>query len=606
VTQPAPPVGAPPEDDTAGTRPGWWGRIAAAVLRWVPWVLVAVAGAYGVLVRVWLLAHLGLFGDEAVVGLMGRGIFHGQFGAFYWGSTYGGAEPYVVAVVGRVNGGPMGLNASPALLAAGAAVLVYAVLATSRVDRRLAGLGAAVAWVWPYAATWNSVRELGFRGATLFCGLLVILCALRIQQHRAGPATRLFLGLAAGVGWWSSPEIVYFAVPTVVLLAAGWNRFYKTPYDRAWSDEAPPDPEAPTGRLARPWRVFPPLLTVLGLAIGALPWLYANIRSGFASVMLGVPPPSGFGYGRRVSVFFHDVLPTQLGLRAVPGGRPDGSWIGGPTLGHSLYDVILVLLVLLIVRVLWTARRGRRAAPLLAAAGGVVAFPFLSSLFPTSWYTADGRYGVYLGPLVVLLAILALSAPGLTRPVAPARHAARQGSRPSRLWPALVTATASVALAASVLSTMVLAHESLGTPMQPRAFFSGWTDPNAAARQVVAAMGAHHIRAAYGNYWTAYNLDLLAPPEVTVSPSALDDQRSAALARTVRRAKQPAWLFFSPDQLPAAAAAFSNAEPGPGGYTEVQFTDYLSAHHLAYRVVPLGVLTAVIPDQPLHDLPPLY
>ena len=77
----------------------------------------------------------------------------------------------------------------------------------------VAVLGAALVWVWPYAATWNSVREIGFRGATLCCGLLVVLCALRVYLRRAGLGTRLLLGLAAGTGWWASPEIGYFAVP---------------------------------------------------------------------------------------------------------------------------------------------------------------------------------------------------------------------------------------------------------------------------------------------------------------------------------------------------------------------------------------------------------
>jgi hypothetical protein len=141
---------------------------AGTALRWLPWPLVVLAGAYGILVRLWLLAHLPLFGDEAVVGLMGRGILHGHLDAFYWGQSYGGVEPYVVAaVLSRVNGGPMGLNATAAVLSLAAAVLVCAVLVTGRVSRRLAALGAALAWVWPYAAVWNSVREIGFRGVTL-------------------------------------------------------------------------------------------------------------------------------------------------------------------------------------------------------------------------------------------------------------------------------------------------------------------------------------------------------------------------------------------------------------------------------------------------------
>ena len=159
---PAPPgPGHAPEADVAPRTHG--GGIVVATAHVVPWALVVLAGAYGVLLRVWLLAHMSLFGDEAVVGLMGRGILAGHFDAFYWGQHYGGAEPYVVAaVLGPINGGPMGLNATPAVLAAAAAVLVFFVLRTGRANRRLAAVGAAMVWVWPYAAVWNSVREIGF------------------------------------------------------------------------------------------------------------------------------------------------------------------------------------------------------------------------------------------------------------------------------------------------------------------------------------------------------------------------------------------------------------------------------------------------------------
>ena len=292
--------------------------------RHLPWVFVVLTGAYGIVIRVWLLTHLPLFGDEAVVGLMGRGILAGRLDAFYWGQNYGGAEPYAVAaVLGPINGGPMGLNATPAILAAVASVVAYGVLRTGRASRPLAAAGGAMVWIWPYAATWNSVREIGFRGATLCCGLVLVLCALRVHQHRAGTTTRLFLGLAAGAGWWASPEIVYFAVPAVVLLVNGWDRLFSSPAveQRRWSG---------------PWHVSPLLLSTAGFVIGALPWLYANVRSGFASLRFGTPAPPGFGYGARVHLLPRRAsFPTGTAHRAGRGmaGRKDaraGALRGGP------------------------------------------------------------------------------------------------------------------------------------------------------------------------------------------------------------------------------------------------------------------------------------
>ncbi len=361
--RPTRPIPLGPSSVTPRTKGG---RIVVLAANVVPWLLVVLAGAYGVLLRVWLLAHMSLFGDEAVVGLMGRGILAGHLDAFYWGQHYGGVEPYVVAaVLGTINGGPMGLNATPAVLAAVATVVVYFVLHTGHANRRLAAMGAALVWVWPYAAVWNSVREIGFRGVTLCCGLVLVLCALRVHQRRAGPATRVVLGLAAGVGWWASPEIAYFVIPAIVLLVASWNRL-----------SAPPPGSA--GRWSAPWHVTPLALTAVGVVVGALPWLSSNVRSGFASLHLGTPAPAQFGYRARVSIFFHDVLPTQLGLRTVPGG----AWLGGRTVGHTLFVLILVVVGAMLLRAAWMARLGRAAAPLLAAAVAAVAFPFVYCVLP--------------------------------------------------------------------------------------------------------------------------------------------------------------------------------------------------------------------------------
>jgi hypothetical protein len=577
----------PVPDDTSGADVAPLangGGAAGAAARVVPWVLVLLAGAYGILLRVWLLAHLPLFGDEAVVGLMGRGILSGRLDAFYWGQHYGGVEPYVVAaVLGPVNGGPTGLNATPTVLAAAASGLAYVVLRTAHANRRLAGVGAAMVWVWPYAATWNSVREIGFRGITLCCGLVLVLCALRVHRHRAGPTTLVVLGLAAGTGWWASPEIAYFVIPALVLLLASWSRL-----------STPAAGSAP--RWSAPWHLVPVLLTAVGVVVGALPWLYSNARTGFASLDLGRPAPPQFGYWARVTIFFGHVLPTQLGLRTVP----RGAWLGGSTVGHALYVVVLAVLVVILARTVWVARLGRVAAPLLAAGLAVVAFPFVYALFPTSWYWRDARYGVYLPPLIVLLAVWSLPGVIVTPSVAGTHARRRRTASPGRT----AVAVASLGLAAGICSTVALAHESTGVPTQPRAFFAKWSDPNEAARQVVRSMVAHHLRTAYGDYWTSYDLDFLAPHSVTVSPSPLDVQRSAGLARAVRRGSPQAWLFFAPGREAEARAAFSNPEPGPGGYSEGAFTTYLTARRNRFRVVHLGILDAVVPEHPVRRLPP--
>ena len=95
------------------------------------------------LLRVWLLVHLPVWGDEAIVGLMAKSIDNGHFSAFYWGQHYGGLEPYVVAAALKVGGGgEPALNAAPAVLAALAAVLVGGITVAAGKDRLRAAAAA--------------------------------------------------------------------------------------------------------------------------------------------------------------------------------------------------------------------------------------------------------------------------------------------------------------------------------------------------------------------------------------------------------------------------------------------------------------------------------
>src|SRR6185437_2816663 len=282
--------------------------------------------------------------------------------------------------------------------------------------------------------------------------------------------------------------------------------------------------------------------------------------------------------------------------------------------------------------------RGRAAAPWLAAAVGVVAFPFLYAMIPAAGYWEDGRYGVMLPSLLVLLLALALVGPpvaaagaeagtaagmgsgagagtgnapgnggGAGRRGRHARHArsargARRGlpTRPAAARGPGVVGRLALLLAGGGLvvgtGLTVATSRAGGVPTSPRSFFSGWTDPNTSLRRTVVAMEAHGIRYAYGTYWTAYDLDFLAPTRLSVSPSPVDVDRWPALAAQVAAAPQQAWLFFAPGQEAAAMQAIGgNTEPGPGGFTEPRFVGLLEADHVPYRVVHLGVLDAVIP-----------
>jgi hypothetical protein len=536
----------------------------------VVFVTAALAILYGLVLRLWLLVELPIWGDEAIVGIMGRAIDGGHFTAFYLGQHYGGLEPYLVAVGLKVGGGgEPALNGTPAVLCAVAAILVGALTFAATRSRPLSFAATGAVWVWPYVVIWQSVREGGFREATLCCGLVALLCCVRVYRRRAGRGTFLLLGGALGLGWWASPEIWYVALPCLLLLLAWW-----------WAASRSLAPRQ-TAQDLEPSRLGALALLVVGGLVGSLPWLYANAHTGFASLKSSsLPANGGATYGERFSVFFHYMLPLQLGVRALGSGE----WVGGGVVGKLLYAVVLVLIAAACARAVWVAVRERTTLVPAALATGVVAYPFLYAAAPGTAFWNDGRYGIYLPTLVVILFVTSLET---LRTKAPRTHDTRNAAAQRAL----------VLAAVGVIAALCLTVAGARSAGVPATFFTSWRQGDAPMEQVVQAMRQHHITDAYGDYWTAYDLDFLSGGSPAVSPSPYDVVRSSGLAAEVASAESPAWLFFAPDQVSRAAAAFGNPQPGPGPYTEQTFAGHLKALGIGYTVVKLGVLDAVVPTR---------
>jgi hypothetical protein len=309
--------------------------------------------------------------------------------------------------------------------------------------------------------------------------------------------------------------------------------------------------------------------------------LYANAHTGFASLKSSsLPANGGATYGERLSVFFHYMLPLQLGVRTVGSGE----WVGGSAIGKLLYALVLVLIAVACVRALWVAVGKRTALVPASLAAGVVAYPFLYAAAPGTAYWQDGRYGIYLPALVVVLFATSLGTVHAKRPRLDLGRTSVAGG-------ALVLA------AVGVMGALCLTVAGARTAGVPASFFTSWRQGDASIEQVVHALRQHHITHAYGDYWTAYDLDFLSGGSPAVSPSRLDTVRSTGIAAEVASSKDPAWLFFAPDQATRAAATFGNPQPGPGSYTEQSFEAHLKALGIGYKVVKLGVLDAVEPTR---------
>ncbi len=519
----------------------------------------------GALLRAWYFFHIPTSSDSAVVGLMANAILHGHFSAFYWGQPYGGVEPYAVAPLFALFGHSAAvLSLTPALLSCAAALVSWR--ATLRLVRipRLAAIAGVLVWVAPDAFVANSTREGGFRGVTMLCGLVCILCALRLLDGSRRFVDVVVLGLMAGLGWWSSPEVVYFLFPAgLLVLGAVFG-----------------------GRLLlREWLIRLSV-GVAALVVGALPWLWANVHSGFLSLK-----PSSFpagstsalnsGYWGRLNVFIHYSLPTELNLRRLG----TGDFLLSDTesgVRHALgVSITIAVLVVLAAAVVLCACRGGRW---LAIAAGVVVFPFLFAAQPGTWFWNNGQYITFLGPLLVLAVV-----PGLEEAF---QRVGRHSARDSQ---AVTTAALCVSLAAAlVLSLFALAGDNQTSVGQ---MASDWGNPNAPAESAISVLQAHGVRDGFADYWVAYKLDLLSGQTLTITPAKGDVDRQPQFARAVTRAAQQAWLFVPPSQMTAALAQFFSTIPGPDDITESRFLVALDILHVPYREVHAGILTAVVPDR---------
>jgi hypothetical protein len=543
----------------------------------IPIVLGLVTG---VVLRLWLLFHEAINSDEASVGLMARQILHGHFTALFWGQTYGGVEPYVVALAFLIFGASaLVLKATSIVLFGIACVLTYRISIRLVSKRSYALCAAVLVWVWPECDVWNSTRELGFRNVTLCCGLGCLLMSMRIfgqvrpgGRKSGGSNLGAFgaFGLLAGIGWWSSPEVSYFLLPSVVLI--GWSILSAQKSDHL--------------TIARWWR--PIVVGVFFAGLGALPWIWVSVKQRFqtASLSANNGPPSD--YFQRLQIFFKDVLPLMLGLRH----EGSGSWVVPSGVGHLLYGLSLLVLVVMVVL------SGSRKGPGRAVAIALVAFPLLYALPGSASFWQDGRYGAYLMPLIAIVLIIG------TEELAnlAGRMTARATESSSHRAPVAAALWLSLVLAAtSALSLAAFAEVFTASLPTASAFFQDWVNPEAPVIIAIGRLRADGIESVYADYWVAGDVNFLGDQKPIAA--SFDLVRNEATNQTAFNDNYPnrsAWLFYPAVGTQAedqARTIFVAATLGPYGYSEEQFVQMLGRLGVGYRVLDLGVLVAVVPKE---------
>ena len=145
-------------------------------------------------------------------------------------------------------------------------------------------------------------------------------------------------------------------------------------------------------------------------------------------------------------------------------------------------------------------------------------------------------------------------------------------------------------LVGAVCLTVAGAHDE-GVPASRR-FFSGWHNGDAPMEQVLSAMRAHHITDAYGDYWTAYDLDFLSRRPAGREPVARSTStRSASIAATVATPRTRPGSSSHPARRQRPRRCSATPSPGPGPYTEQTFEALLAKLGIAYRSCRSGFST---------------
>lgn len=509
-----------------------------AVVPVVP-VVTAVLLVAGLALRGWLLLGRrgALDSDEAVIGLIARHIVAGERPTFFWGQSYGGPlESYLTAPVFAVTGSSvLVLKLVPAALSGVAALLVWRI-GLRTIGERAAAAAGGLAWCFPGVFVWWSVKARGFYWSSLVLGLLVVLIVLRLERREARRGEWLVLGLATGLGWWGTPQIVFLVLPAGLWLLVCRRRALAG---------------LPLG--------------LLGFAIGALPWLQANLTSGFPS--LQPLPGSPGGYTDHLHSFAYRGLSMLLGQR-VPVTE---TWLWRP-IGIAVC-LAAVAGVLAAVR-LFVASRDRGLGLLLLLA---VAMPLLLAAIPNGGYVGEGRYLLPFLPVVALLGALAL-----------------RGALCGCIVQAAAITGAAVA-GALALSVAALARlpPTTGLPETSR-----WVPADTGPLRAV--LGREGIDRVFADYWIAYRLDFETRERVVAASTGTE--RSPAYTAMVRASPSPAWVFVDGSNgartfdLQLAAAGIRATRWRAGGFVVTR---------PARAVLPGQLPAAALPDpEPLIRLPP--
>ncbi len=300
--------------------------------------------------------------DEAVVALMARHILQGERPLFFYGQAYmGSLDAYLVAAIFKMFGSQVwGIRFVQILLYAGTLVT------TAWLGKSISGkwqVGVMAAWflaVPTVSMTLYTTVSMGGYGEMLLVGNLILLLTVSLgrdanrQDSRKRSLNWLGLGLLSGMGLWVFGLTLVYSVPAVGYLV---GRSIRSKSLASKSARANPVLEKEARSDSPQWeslwlRTGNWGLLLVGVMIGALPWLVFAINKGFSILLveLGGGAIAGVeSVNLAGQILRHGLNLGLFGTTVILGLRPSWEirWLGLPLapLVLSFWGLVIVYAV---------------------------------------------------------------------------------------------------------------------------------------------------------------------------------------------------------------------------------------------------------------------
>lgn len=522
------------------------------------WISIRRILPFGGIMLIALALKLGLLAagafpfnsDEAVVGLMARHILQGSWPAFFYGQAYmGSLDATLVSGAFSLAGvSIVAIRVVQSLLylgTIGTTILIGRRYLRSRRIGNLAGLLMAIPAV---NVTLYSTVSLGGYGEALLIGNLTVLLALHIKDKPSSGWAYFIWGLLAGMGFWAFGLTLVYSIPTAILLGTVVWRLESRRLQRA-------------------------LFALLGLMIGALPWIVYAISQGLGPVLseLGgsaIAVESGLGAVANLASRLLSLV--IFGSTVIMGLRPpwDINWLALP-----LAPIVLAFWLAVLLHSIRSLRKRDESVVLRWLWTGTAACLFLGFLFTPFGGDPSGRYFL---PLAVPMALMA------------AEFIERLRGR-------------SKGYLAYGLTGIVLLFNLWGTLQAKAVSPTGLTTQFDAVTRIdhrydaelIRFLEEHDEHRGYSNYWVSYPLAFQSQEEIIFIPRlpyhpdfryTERDDRYPPYTEIVQDSSRVAYITTNHPELDLYLRdAFADLEVE---YSEVRIGDYQVFYALSRRVSP--------------------